>query len=293
MRATLEAIDPDVVLLHDPFWTPRATAHEARAAGRPVIAVHHTSVALNAAALPGSAHIWEPALRRWYHHAYRDVDAVMSVVDTTRDSGRGPDLPLRLGLDPAFRPRPEIARGDHVLFVGRISREKGLLELLEAVAGSQWTLLVHGAGPWEETLRERATSLAMGRRVRFAPYLQGPESVARAYAAAGCVVAPGAHETFGLVVLEAAASGARVVVADTAPAAAALGPLAHRFRAGDARDLRRAIREALSAPRDLEAAVALGERHAWDRAFAAELADLRRLLGAPAAAAATPASIAA
>jgi alpha-1,6-mannosyltransferase len=279
MRAALEEIDPDVVLLHDPFWTPRATALEARAAGRPVVAVHHTSVALNAAALPGSPRVWERPLRRWYRHAYRDVDAVMSVVDTTPDTGRAPDMPLRLGLDPAFRPRPSVPRGDHVLFVGRISREKGLAELLEAVARSEWSLLVHGAGPWEEALRAQARALGMRGRLRVEPYLTGHEELARAYAAAGCVAAPGAHETFGLVALEAAASGAPVVVADTAPSAALLGSLAHRFRAGDAIDLRHAIREALAAPPDLEAAAALGERHSWGRAFEAERADLRRLLG--------------
>jgi alpha-1,6-mannosyltransferase len=293
MRATLEAIDPDVVLLHDPFWTPRATAQEAHAAGRPVIAVHHTSVALNAAALPGPGQLWERPLRRWYRHAYRDVDAVMSVVDTTPDSGRPADVPLRLGLDPAFRPRPEIARAEHVLFVGRISREKGLAELLEAVARSEWSLLVHGAGPWEETLRDRAKALGIRARVRFGPYLESQEAVARAYAAAGCVVAPGAHETFGLVALEAAASGARVVVADSAPSCRLLGPLGHRFRAGDASDLRHAIREALATPRDLDAAAALADRHSWERAFAAELAELRRLLGVSPARSATPAAVAA
>ena len=41
---------PDVLLLHDPFWAPRAAA---RAAGAPVVLVHHGSLDLDAAALPG------------------------------------------------------------------------------------------------------------------------------------------------------------------------------------------------------------------------------------------------
>ncbi len=50
-------------------------------------------------------------------------------------------------------------------------------------------------------------------RVRFEPYVTDRAKLARAYAGAACVVLPGAHETFGLVALEAAACGASVVTA--------------------------------------------------------------------------------
>jgi hypothetical protein len=51
-----------------------------------------------------------------------------------------------------------VQRGDHVLYVGRLSREKGVLQLLDAAARSAdpWPLRLVGSGPLEETLRRRA-----------------------------------------------------------------------------------------------------------------------------------------
>jgi len=100
----------------------------------------------------------------------------------------------------------------------------------------------------------------------------------RGPAAARCVVVPGEHETFGLVVLEAAASGARVVCCETAPARAQVGDLAHTFRAGDAGGLAAAVTAARVAQPDPAAAAAVALGHGWPRLFAQELEDLRALL---------------
>jgi alpha-1,6-mannosyltransferase len=206
---------------------------------------------------------------------------VMSVVETDIDARRPATLRLRLGLDPAFRPRPGVDRGDHVLYVGRLSREKGLRELLEAAAASSepWSLVLLGTGPAGDTLRERARQLGLGGRVRFKAYLADRDDLARAYAGARCVVLPGAHETFGLAALEAAASGAAVVTAATTPSAHLLGGFVETFTAGDPSDLLRAIEAARRRDTDLPGAEALAARHAWDALFTAELADLRRLVG--------------
>src|SRR5262249_36957715 len=137
LQTTLRALAPDIVLLHDPFWTPRVACRAAHELGAMVIAVHHASPALNAAGIPGPQELYRAALRRWYRRAYLEVDAVMSVVETDRDARRTSTLPLRLGLDPAFGPwaRDEVGPpGDHVLYAGRLSREKGVRELLEAAA---------------------------------------------------------------------------------------------------------------------------------------------------------------
>jgi alpha-1,6-mannosyltransferase len=96
----------------------------------------------------------------------------MSVVDPTPDCGRPADLPLGLGLDPAFRPRPGVARGDHVLYVGRLAREKGCAALLDAAARSSeaYELRFVGTGPLEDHLRARAARLGIARRVSFHPF---------------------------------------------------------------------------------------------------------------------------
>jgi glycosyltransferase involved in cell wall biosynthesis len=117
----------------------------------------------------------------------------------------------------------------------------------------------------------------MARRVSFHPFVSDRAHLARAYAGARCVVMPGEHETFGLVALEAAASGARVVACATAPSAGLLGDLAHTFTAGDTAGLGAAIAAAGAARPDPAAAATLCWRLRWDRLFAEELDELRRL----------------
>ena len=281
LKETLRALRPDVVLLHDPFWWPVDVAACAREIGARTVAVHHGTSELEAAALPGPSKVYAPLLRAWLRRATRHVDAVMSNVDTMADCGRRATLPLRLGLHEAFRPRADVRRGDHVLYVGRLSREKGLLELLEAAARSEdpWPLRIVGSGPLDETLRTRARRLGLEHRVSFRPYARDPERLAVRYAGARCVVMPGEHETFGLVALEAAACGAPVAACATAPALQAIGGAGHQFVPGDPEDLDRAIADARAAAPDPQSAAVLAWRHRWDRVFREEAEALAELAG--------------
>jgi alpha-1,6-mannosyltransferase len=279
LKHTLRAIRPDVVLLHDPFWGSLGVADQAREAGARVVAVHHASSELNAAGLPGPSRLYVPAFRSWIRRAYGRVDAVMSVVDPSPDCGRVASLPLRFGLDPAFRPGPALPPRDHVLYVGRLGREKGLYELLEAAARSQkpWRLHLAGTGPAEWMVEARAQRLGIRDRVLHLPFARDRRKLARLYAEASSVVMPGPFETFGLVALEAAASGGRVVACETAPSARLIGSLAETFPRGHVESLLSAIERARSKPADLAAAAELARRHTWPAAFEDELRDLERL----------------
>jgi alpha-1,6-mannosyltransferase len=280
LKLTLRSIRPDLVLLHDPFWGSLGVAEEAREAGARVVAVHHASSELNAAGLPGPSKLYVAAFRSWIRRSYGGVDAVMSVVDPSPDCGRMASLPLRFGLDPAFRPGPALPPRGHVLYAGRLGREKGLYELLEAAARSEepWRLHLVGTGPAARAIEARAQRLGLSRRVLFLPFVRNPRRLARLYAEASCVVMPGSYETFGLVALEAAASGARVVACETAPSAALIGDLVETFPRGDVGGLLGAIERARRKPADLVAAAALSRRHSWAHAFEDELRDLKELL---------------
>jgi alpha-1,6-mannosyltransferase len=222
---------------------------------------------------------WRMVFRHWLRHAYAPVDAIASVVDPEPDCGRAASFPLRLGLNGAFRPQTGVARGDHVLYVGRLAREKGVFRLLEATARSedQWPLRLVGSGPAEDQLRRRARALGLQRRVSFLPFVSDRERLARAYAGASCVVMSGEHETFGLVALEAAASGASVVACDSAPSAALAGDAVHTFAMGDTGGLASAIAAARVARPDPVRAADLAWRFGWERLFADELEDMREL----------------
>ena len=280
LKDTLRAVRPDVVILHDPFWRPHDVTREAHRLGARVVAVHHASPALNAAGLPGPDAVYVPLLKRIYRRAYARVDAVMSVVDPSADAGRSATIPLRFGLDPAFRPKPAV-RGDHLLYAGRVAHDKRIPDLLAAMAGAgrRRPLWIVGEGPARGSVESCVQRLGLTADVRFIPSVGDRERLASLYREAACVVDPGPYETFGLVVLEAAASGARVVAATSTPSAHVAAPLVELFAPKDVPGLRRAIDRALATPGDGAAAAALSARLRWEEVFAAERADLERLLG--------------
>jgi glycosyltransferase involved in cell wall biosynthesis len=84
----------------------------------------------------------------------------------------------------------------HVLYAGRLSEEKGVLELVEAAQGLR--LVVAGDGP----LRDRVPG-ALG----FVPH----DELLRLYERAAVVVCPSRREGFGVVCAEAMAHGRPVV----------------------------------------------------------------------------------
>jgi len=279
LRATLRELRPDVVVLHDPFWRPLRVTQTAHELGAKVVTVHHGSIALDAAGLPGPDGLWRPVLRSWMHHAYRDVDAVMSAVDPTADCGRPADIPLRFGLDPAFAPQRHVRRQDHVLYVGRLGREKGVIELLHAAARSRdpWRLKLVGRGPIEDRIRPLAEKLGIADRLQMYPFIRERDRLARWYASARAVVMPGAHETFGLAGFEAAASGAAVVTCSNAPSAARMRGLVHTYAPGDVDGLAAAIEAARASEPNAAAAGALAARSTWSAAFEAETEQLEQL----------------
>ena len=272
----LRELDPDIVLLHDPFWAPRAV----QSLQVPVVMVHHGSLDLDVNAIPGPTPLYRPAFGGWLRRAYAGADAVMSACDPRGDTGRAATLPLRFGLDAAFYPEGDEQRGDHVLYAGRFGREKGVFELLEAAALSAepWPLWLMGTGSAAKVVNAQIRRLGLGGRVRIVPYERDREALASAYRSARCVVMPCELETFGLVAFEAAASGASTVACTTAPSARALGDLVHTFPPGDPRALLAAIERARFAEPDRLIAARFAAANRWERAFAAELADLEALV---------------
>jgi alpha-1,6-mannosyltransferase len=278
LEEELIRIRPEVILAHDPFWAlPAATAVAVELDAK-VIAVHHASAALEAAALPGPDGLYQRSLDRWRRRTYARVDAVMSA-HTSHPRGQR-TMPLRFGIDPEFRPRLGTVRGDHVLYAGRLSREKGVLELVAAVAASQepFRLRIVGSGPARHAIEALVRRHGLRRRVEIAPHVADRAALAEEYRRAACVVMPGQHETFGLVALEAAACGTPVVAANCAPAARAADELCETFEPGDVNGLLAAIDRQRHADPDPALAADLARDHTWERALSLELANIEGLL---------------
>jgi glycosyltransferase involved in cell wall biosynthesis len=108
----------------------------------------------------------------------------------------------------AFADASRAATGRHVLYVGRLSREKGVADAVVACREAGLPLVIAGEGPAEAELRELA-----GPDVRFAGRL-GTEALAELRREAAVAVVPSRYaEILPLAALEAMAAGVPVVAA--------------------------------------------------------------------------------
>jgi alpha-1,6-mannosyltransferase len=98
------------------------------------------------------------------------------------------------------------------LYVGRLAREKNVLQLIRMMdripAAERVVLLMVGDGEQRRLVEQMA---AERNHIRWLPYCADPAILAAYYSAADVFVHPGTNETFGLVALEAQACGTPVV----------------------------------------------------------------------------------
>jgi glycosyltransferase involved in cell wall biosynthesis len=205
-REVIEAADPDLmhIATEGPVgWMARAFC---RRRGRPFTTSYHTRFPEYASALLSIPPGWCYALVRHFHNSgVGTMVATPSLAAELRQRGFARLLPWTRGVDTdLFRPRPERLFGSDravFLYVGRVSKEKNLEAFLSAdLPGLK---AVVGGGPHLETLRSRFP----------AAIFTGPKSgeeLAAHYASADVFVFPSRTDTFGLVLLEAMASGVPV-----------------------------------------------------------------------------------
>ena len=135
------------------------------------------------------------------------------------------------GIDPGdLRPqqaselerlRLEFAQPDErlVLLIGRLVYEKGFQLALEAMPAlierlPRTRFLVAGSGTHEDELRRQADELGLMEHGTFLGWI-GDDVLHSLYPIADVCVVPSIYEPFGLVALEAMASGCPCIVADT------------------------------------------------------------------------------
>ena len=172
-----------------------------------------------------------------------------------RDDGRRPRsprgaqaaLPLRFGLDPRST-RAGSARGGTCCTPGRLSREKGVIELLEAAARRRtpWPLRIVGCGQAEGGLARARRRARLARRSE--PFIDDRAALARAYAAASL-----RRHARSLRDVRPGRARGRGVAAPRRlrerPVGARAAEVAHTFRPGDVRGLLAAIERRAPAAR--------------------------------------------
>jgi glycosyltransferase involved in cell wall biosynthesis len=119
--------------------------------------------------------------------------------------------------DSALKSRYSLS-GFTILFVGRLSEEKGIIYLLEALkqlsdSGATFKALVIGSGPLEQQLADFITRHQLEDVVIMVGWVDSSD-LPRYYASADVLVGPSLHEAQGLVFLEALATGLPVITTD-------------------------------------------------------------------------------
>jgi glycosyltransferase involved in cell wall biosynthesis len=102
-----------------------------------------------------------------------------------------------------------------LLFVGRLDVEKNIsliLHYFQTNPPDQIILLLAGEGPLKSSLQQECRDLGIEDRVRF---LGRVEEIEEVYSLADLLVLPSFHETFGLVIVEAAFCGLPSLRSDT------------------------------------------------------------------------------
>ncbi len=124
-------------------------------------------------------------------------------------------------VDDLDRLRAQFAAPDErlVVLVGRLVYEKGFQLALEALPGLVERLgdvrfLVAGSGTHEQELHRQAAELGLDAHGTFLGWI-GDDVLHSLYRIADLCVVPSIYEPFGLVALEAMASGCPCIVADT------------------------------------------------------------------------------
>ncbi|MGH6955115.1 MAG: glycosyltransferase [Caulobacteraceae bacterium] len=268
---------PTLIEAGDPYTPGLAALKAGEALGVPVVGFCHTDLGALAALHIGD---WaEKPVRRHWGDIYRRFDRTVApsrfIAERLADAGVDSPLALPLGVDvETFRPegadpaalRRRLGlspRHRLLVFAGRPAREKRVDVLVEAVErlGDPFVLLLVGA---------RASQGPSGRVIEL-PYEPDPARLAATLASCDAFVHANDSEPFGLIVLEAMASGLPVVGVAAGGVSESVdesvGALARR---STGREFAEAV-EALFA-RDLgrlgkAARARVCERHGWDAVF--------------------------
>jgi rhamnosyl/mannosyltransferase len=166
------AAEADVVHYHFP-WPFMDMAHFLARIDKPTVVTYHSDIVRQKALLK----LYQPLKHRFLE----SVDTIVAtspnylassaVLDRYRDKTRV----ITFGLDKSSYPEPDQARMDHwrarvgpkfFLFVGVLRYYKGLHILLDAVAGTDYPVVIVGAGPIEAELKAHAKRLGL-KRVQF------------------------------------------------------------------------------------------------------------------------------
>ncbi|SQJ23075.1 Glycogen synthase [Serratia rubidaea] len=200
----------DIIHYHFP-WPYMDIVHFLSGVKKPTVVSYHSDIIRQKKLL----HIYKPLM----HLFLKKVDCIVAtspnyvatsdVLDIFKDKV----TVIPIGLDKATYPIPEQSRLDKwqqkigqpfFLFIGTLRYYKGLHILLEAATGAPYPIVIVGAGPIENELREQAQQLGL-KNVHFLGALPDEDKTALLMLSYGIVFPSHLRsEAFGISLLEGA-----------------------------------------------------------------------------------------
>jgi len=162
------------------------------------------------------------------------------------------------------------SRKKYVLQVGRIDPNKNLLNIIKAVRGANYNLVVIGGeyagnnSGYIEKCKKEATGCD---NVIFLGWLSASsKELSSAYANAQALVLPSYQETFGLVAIEAAAYGTHVCLSNTLPILEfGVFDKELSFNPNSPSEIRSILDKAINIPKNEERKKVITDFFNWDR----------------------------
>ena len=201
---------------------------------------------------------------------------------------QGPVIRIPNTFRPVYdQPDAGDAKRDGLLFVGRLVSVKGAdlaIEALRQLRGRDvdTTLTICGDGPERDALEQQVRDADLEKAVTFEGWTE-PDELAAHYRRAELSLVPSRYEPFGIVALEAIASGCPVVVSETGGLPEAVGDCGLLVPPDDATALADATERALQSDvrHDLRSAMSAHvDQHRIERIATDYLHVLRRAVRA-------------
>lgn len=288
-RKVLKNLAPDLIEVGDPYLTAWAAVDARRELDVPVIGFYHSDLPLLVSNRMG--HWFAPNVEAYVSRLYGHFDRVLApsqvMADKLRILGIRNVHVQRLGVDlqtftPALRDtglKAELGINDEtrlLIFAGRGSKEKNLPVLLDCMKclGKGYHLLLVGSH----------MPTHVPDNVSIIDHFCPAAEVARLMASADALLHAGDQETFGLVILEAMASGIPVVAVAAGAFCEVIAPECGLLcRPNDAAAMAASVRELFGSDTTIigrQARLHAEQHYSWDGVMNGLLAHYQAVLGA-------------
>ncbi len=234
-KNVITEFNPDIVHVHHPFVLSSQAIMYGKKLGIPKILTLHTQYEQYAYYIaPIPEKLTQEAIKRIISNLAYKIDCITTPSESMKDLIKSYGVKNRIEVIPnaielnsfkekdklkclEIKKRYNLEEDDKIiLYVGRIAQEKSIDKIIEALAIikgrgiSRAKLLIVGNGPAMEELRQLVQSLGVEEEVIFTGAV-GNEEIQHYYKIAYLFTITSTSESFGIVIIEALASGIPVL----------------------------------------------------------------------------------